>query len=60
MKQWFAALMGYTTCRFCGRTGHPVRFIGGACDSCARENLKWVSDIGGVLTVPRDVRLPHF
>ncbi|HVO22941.1 MAG TPA: hypothetical protein VMW56_04875 [Candidatus Margulisiibacteriota bacterium] len=59
MKNWVVGLIGYATCRFCGRTGRPARFVGGACDNCARENLKWVNDIGGVLTVPRGVRLPH-
>ncbi len=59
MKHWFVALLGYTTCRFCGRTGRPARFAGGSCNHCVLENLRWVSDIGGVLTVPRGVRLPH-
>ena len=58
MKHWLAALIGCTTCRFCGRTGRPVRFLGRACSACAHENLRWISDIGGVLTVPRGTRLP--
>ena len=59
MKHWLAALIGYTTCRFCGRTDRPLRLVGGACAACARENLQWVRDIGGVLTVPSGVRLPQ-
>ncbi len=59
MKHWLAVLIGFTTCRFCGRAGRPVRFVGRACSACASDNLQWITEIGGVLTVPRGTRLPY-
>lgn len=55
-------LLGWVRCRFCGdlqrgKAAADCRRLNGVCGGCLDETLTWLSTLGGVVTLPRGVRL---